>query len=184
MSSATAAPPHKKTTPADLVHQMEANEWGQLTGLEPHAHYYVVRRPTVQMTREMSNQMMEELKAFAQQQREFAEKQVQEINEKVLPKALATVQQAREQVEKTVDQLTKEFETRVERLEAELGDRAPRFMRRKDAESAAPAGPEPTIGETPGEMPSGAESGNGASASSESKSSSSASKKKSGKKSE
>jgi len=152
-TATTAAP--KKTTPADLVHQAEANEWGQIVNLEPHAHYFVVRRPTAQATREMSNQMLEDLKAFVAAQREVAERQVAEINEKVLPRALDTVQQVREQVEKRMDILTKEFEARVEKLEAELGDRAPRFLRREKQDEARPA--EPPAGSAPGEMPMGSE---------------------------
>lgn len=156
MSTATV-PPAKKSSPADLVHQAEANEWGQIVNLEPHAQYFVIRRPTAQVTREMSNQMLDDLKAFVAAQREVAEKQVAEINEKVLPKAYDTVQQVREQVEKRVDMITKEFEARVERLEAQLGDRAPSFLRREKAEGAPPA--EPPMGSAPGEMPMGNDNG-------------------------
>lgn len=144
----------KKTNPADLVHQAEANEWGQIVNLEPHAQYFVVRRPTAQMTREMSNQMVEDLKVFVAQRREQAEKQVAQLNETVLPKALGAVQQAREEFEKRVDQLTKEFETRVEKLEAEFGDRAPKFLRREKPDTPTNAADPATQG-APGELPLG-----------------------------
>jgi hypothetical protein len=161
MSAPTATTaPAKKTTPADLVHQAEANEWGQIVNLEPHAQYFIVRRPTAQMTREMSNQMLDDLKAFVAAQREVAAKQMAEINEKVLPRALDTAQQVREQVERRVDMLTREFEARVERLEAQLGDRAPTFLRREKSPEGAPAArPEPPAGSAPGELPMGHESG-------------------------
>lgn len=181
MSAPTAtAAPAKKATPADLVHQAEANEWGQIVNLEPHAHYFVIRRPTAQVTREMSNQMLEELKAFVAAQREVAEKQVAQINEKVLPKALDTVQQVREQLEKRVDLLTKEFEARVEKLEAELGDRAPSFLRREKRDEPRPA--EPPMGSAPGEMPLGTDGHEAASEGAASSDKPASSKKKAGKK--
>ncbi|GEM_PF-5604635 len=180
--SAPTATQAKKPSPADLVHQAEANEWGQIVNLEPHAQYFVVRRPTAQMTREMSNQMMDDLKAFVAAQREMAEKQVAEINEKVLPKAIDTMQQVREQVEKRVDILTKEFESRVEKLEAELGDRAPKFLRRERADEPRPA--EPPAGSAPGEMPMGSENGHEGPAAEGASSDKPASRKKPGKKSE
>src|SRR5581483_11105447 len=144
--------------------QAEANEWGQIVNLEPHAQYFVVRRPTAQMTREMSNQMMDDLKAFVAAQREMAEKQVAE------------------QVEKRVDILTKEFESRVEKLEAELGDRAPKFLRRERADEPRPA--EPPAGSAPGEMPMGSENGHEGPAAEGASSDKPASRKKPGKKSE
>jgi hypothetical protein len=182
MTAPTATvPPARKTSPADLVHATEANEWGQIVNLEPHAQYFVVRRPTAQVTREVSNQMMEDLRAFVAAQREMAEKQVAEINEKVLPRALDTYQKARGELEKRMDQLTREFETRVEKLEAEFGERAPSFLRReKREEGTTDANGEPAAGSAPGELPMGSDNGGAAASESEKP----ASRKKAGKKSE
>ncbi|MEA3199360.1 MAG: hypothetical protein QOE90_788 [Thermoplasmata archaeon] len=181
MTAPTATvPPARKTSPADLVHATEANEWGQIVNLEPHAQYFVVRRPTAQVTREVSNQMLEDLKALVAAQREVAEKQVAEINEKVLPRALDTYQKARGELEKRMDQLTREFEARVEKLEAEFGERAPSFLRReKREEGTTTASGEPAAGSAPGELPMGND--NGGSSTADEKP---ASRKKSGKKSE
>jgi len=154
MTAPTATAAKKTPTPADMIHQAEANEWGQVTGLEPHAQYFVLRRPTAQMTREMSNQMVEDLKAFVAQQREAAEKQVASLNETVLPKALEAAQAAREAFEKRMDQLTKEFESRVEKLESELGERAPKFLRR-EKEDTSPVASSPATQGAPGELPLG-----------------------------
>lgn len=141
-----------------------ANEWGQVTGLEPHGQYVLLRRPTKELTKERSQQFMADVTAFLQQQRELTEKQARDLNEKYGAPAKAKAMEVREKVEKRFDELTKEFESRVEKLEHELGERADRIFAKAKPQGAnggnagetSPASSS-TGGhaETPGEMPSG-----------------------------
>jgi hypothetical protein len=142
-----------------------ANEWGQITGLEPNAHYVLLRRPTKEMTKEKSQQFMADVTSFLQQQRELTEKQARDLNEKYGAPAKAKAMEVREKVEKRFDELTKEFESRVEKLEHELGERADRIFAKTKPQGANggattpdASGPSPSTesrAETPGEMPSG-----------------------------
>ena len=167
-SASTAA---STTANKDLIFQtVAANEWGQITGLEPNTHYVLLRRPTREMTKEKSQQFMSDVTAFLHQQRELTEKQAKELNEKYGVPAKAKAMEVREKVEKRFDELTKEFETRVEKLEHELGERADRiFQKAKPAGANGGASPSTdaaggpsasasthSFGETPGEMPTGA----------------------------
>lgn len=134
-----------------LFHAATANEWGQVTGLEPHAHYFVIRKPTKELTREKSQQFVSDLQAFLHQQRETTEKRVRELDERYGATAKAKAQELREQLEKRFEELTREFETRVEKLEHELGEKAERIFQKAKPQHD---GNGPTA-ETPGEMPTG-----------------------------
>lgn len=146
MSSATAT-----TTQTNLKNAFQvltANEWGQVTNLEANAQYFVIRKPTREMTKEKSREFVEDVKAFLHEHKVLTDQQIKEINERYAEPAKAKALQVRETVEKRFDEITKEFETRVEKLEAELGERADRLFR--------PAKPATGTGnETPGEMPTG-----------------------------
>jgi len=146
MSTATAS------TPKEILFQAAtANEWGQITGLEPNAAYFVVRKPTKELTREKSEELVADLRAFVQQRREVTEKQVRELNDKYGSQARQKAHELREQLEKRFDELTKEFEQRVEKIEAELGERADRLFHKNKTDGAGAS----AQGETPGEMPRG-----------------------------
>lgn len=152
-TASTTAAPSKDA----LFQAVNANEWGQITGLEPNAAYFVVRRPTKELTREKSEEFVAELRTFLHQRREMTEKQVRELNEKYGATAKAKAQELREQLERRFDELTKEFEARVEKLEHELGERADRILAkaRPHDGAAATGAPSPAATETPGEMPHG-----------------------------
>jgi hypothetical protein len=142
--------PKTNTNNDPPVRAASANEWGQITGLEAHAQYFVVRKPTPEYTRERSKALLNDAKAFITANREFAEHQLKEMNEKYGEPAKAKVQELRVVLEKRFDEISKDLETRFEKLEHELGDRG-LLPRGKPAATPANASP----GETPGEMPAG-----------------------------
>lgn len=155
MTSSPAATASASAPGKDLLFQtITATEWGQVTGLEPHASYFIIRRPTKELTREKSEEFVSDFRAFLHTRREETEKQVRELNEKYGTTARARASELREQLEKRFDELTREFEQRVEKLESELSERADRLFQKgrqgDDAKPASGQGPE-----TPGEMPHG-----------------------------
>lgn len=146
------APPTKdepqKTT---IARQAETNEWGQISGLEAKAPYYVIRKPTPEFTRERSKEFVEQARAFLHEHRVLTEQQMKELNEKYGEPAKARVNEMRSVLEKRFDEISKEIESRVAKLESELNDRG---ILRNRKQEVATSGP----GETPGELPTG---GNG-----------------------
>lgn len=145
-STSTTQPPAHKPAP---IAQVTANEWGQITGLEAHATYFVVRKPTPEYTREQSKRMMEDVRAFLHEQRVLAERQMKELNDKYGEPAKGRVGEIRATLEKKFDEIAKEIEARVEKIEHDLNERGILKPRNGDAPAHAPAG------ETPGEMPTG-----------------------------
>jgi hypothetical protein len=137
---ASSAPPKTDASKTPLWVAAEANEWGQLTGLEPHAQYFVVRRPTPELTRERSMAFVEDVKAFLHEQRVLAERQAKELQEKYGEPAKARIQEFRSTLEKRFDELAKDIESRVDKLEHDLNERG--ILRNKPAKDG-----------TPGEMP-------------------------------
>ena len=151
MSTATAATPQKEV----LFQTVSANEWGQITGLEPGASYFVIRRPTKALTQEKRQQFVSDVTAFLHQQKEITEKQMRELNDKYGAPAKAKALEVREQLERRFDELTREFEARVEKLEHELGERADRILQKTRPATGAPGNGSGHVAETPGEMPTG-----------------------------
>lgn len=144
-STATTSPPPASTkTPP--VAQLTANEWGQITGLDAHATYFVVRKPTPEYTRERASGLVEDVRSFLHEQRALAERQMKELNEKYGEPAKGRVNEIRQTLEKKFDEISKELESRVEKIEHELADRG--ILKGKKDESATPK-----AGETPGELP-------------------------------
>lgn len=144
-SSPNASAPAKTA-----VHAAQANEWGQITGLDPNATYFVVRKPTAEYTRERSREIVHEMRGFLHEQRLLTEKQMQELNEKYGAPAKAKAKEIRETLEKRFDEIAKEVEARVSRLEGEISERAPQVFRK-----GAKAADDGVRAETPGEMPMG-----------------------------
>lgn len=144
-TSTTTTPPttDRKT---ELVFAAEANEWGQVTGLEPHATYFVMRKPTADLTKEKSKEMLEEVKAFLHEHRVLTEQQMNELNTRYGEPAKARVNEIRSTLERRFDEISREIEVRIEKLETDLNDRG--FLRTKPQ-------PEGATSETPGEMPTG-----------------------------
>lgn len=134
----------------ELVFAADANEWGQIAGLEPHASYFVMRKPTTELTKEKSKEMLEEVKAFLHEHRVLSEQQMNELNARYGEPAKQRVNEIRTTLEKRFDDISREIETRIEKLETELNDRG--ILRTKQpTPSAATA----RATETPGEMPQG-----------------------------
>ena len=157
--TSTASTTQNPASKDNLFQAVTANEWGQVAGLEPHGNYFVIRRPTKELTKEKSQQFMSDVLAFLHQQRELTEKQAREFNEKYGAPAKARAQDLREKVEKRFDELTREFETRVEKLEHELGERADRIFAKAKPQNGnggnEDANASSQADETPGEMPRG-----------------------------
>lgn len=151
--TATASTP-KTETKTPLWMAVEANELGHVTGLEPHAQYFVVRKPTQQLTKERSQQFTEDVKAFLHEQRVLAERQMKELNEKYGEPAKARVSEVRSTLEKRFDELAKEIEQRIGKIEHELGERGILKTRKDDKAATTPPATGPGH-ETPGEMPMG-----------------------------
>lgn len=130
----------------NLVLLKETNEWGQITDLDKNAQYFVIRKPTREMTREMRTQFVTDVRSFLHEHRVLSEKQMEELNTRYGEPAKAKAKELRETMEKKFDEIAKEFEVRVEQLENELNTR---FGRKTEG------GATPSAGETPGEMPHG-----------------------------
>lgn len=153
MTTTTATTePANGTTRASLMKAVETNEWGQITGLEPHAAYFVMRRPTVGETKERSRQLVQDAKSFLTDQRIVTEKQVQEFQEKYGEPAKAKAKELRHTIERRFDELAKEVETRIGQIEKEFNERTPSSLKKRKEDGAASATPG---AETPGEMPTG-----------------------------
>lgn len=133
-----------------LVLVKETNEWGHLTDLEKNTTYFVIRKPTREMTREMRTQFVSDVRSFLHEHRVLSEKQVEELNTKYGEPAKAKAKELRETMEKKFDEIAKEFETRVEQLETEIQSRFGNAKGAKETKDAKTGGPE-----TPGEMPHG-----------------------------
>ena len=146
-SNTTQTQPRKN----DLVLQRETNEWGQLSDLEKNASYFVIRKPTRELTQQKSKEFVEDVKAFLHEHRVLSEKQFDEINTRYGEPAKAKAKELRETMEKKFDEIAKEFETRVEQLENEYKSRFGRDAKGADAKAATEGAP----GETPGELPTG-----------------------------
>jgi len=155
-ASTTTESTERKT---DLVFAADANEWGQITGLEPHATYFVVRRPTTELTKEKSKEMLEEVKAFLHEHRVLSEQQMNELNARYGEPAKQRVNEIRTTLEKRFDEISREIETRIEKLETELNDRG--ILRTKPQPASAAAA---NATETPGEMPQGSTTSDASSA--------------------
>ena len=132
----TPTPEPQPSQPKTILRAAETNEWGQITGLEAKAPYFVIRKPTPEFTRERSREMMEQARAFLHEHRVLTEQQMKELSEKYGEPAKARVNELRTVLEKRFDEISKEIEQRVAKLTA-------------DKPSATGAG------ETPGEMPTG-----------------------------
>lgn len=137
-----------QTTPKkeQLVLVRDTNEWGQITELEKNATYFVIRKPTRELTQQRSKEFVEDVKSFLHEHRVLTEKQFEEINTRYGEPAKVRAKELRETMEKKFDELAKEFEARVEQIEKEYQTRFG-----KKGETAATT----TSGETPGEMPTG-----------------------------
>ena len=138
-----------QTRKNDLVLVRETNEWGQLTDLDKNATYFVIRKPTRELTQQKSKEFVEDVKSFLHEHRVLSQKQFDELNTRYGEPAKAKAKELRETMEKKFDEIAKEFEARVEQLES-------RFVPKKEA------APEPTA-ETPGEMPRGDATGDASS---------------------
>jgi len=128
-----------------LVLVKDTNEWGQLTDLEKNATYFVIRKPTRELTQQKSKEFVDDVRAFLHEHRVLSEKQFEELNTRYGEPAKARAKELRETMEKKFDELAKEFETRVEQLETEYKTR---FGNKKGETTTR-------SGETPGEMPTG-----------------------------
>jgi hypothetical protein len=126
----------------EIVRTAAANEWGQISGLEANAPYFVIRKPTPDFTREKSRELLSEARAFLHEHRVLTEQQMRELNEKYGEPAKARINEVRTTLEKRFDEIAREIETRVEKLEDDLHERG--ILRTRGAGST---------GETPGEMP-------------------------------
>lgn len=158
-STASTATPPPSERKADLVFAADANEWGQITGLEPHASYFVMRKPTAELTKEKSKEMLEEVKAFLHEHRVLSEQQMNELNARYGEPAKQRINEIRTTLEKRFDEISREIETRIEKLETELNDRG--ILRTKQPTSSVATA---NSTETPGEMPQGNGAGSDASA--------------------
>lgn len=139
------------TTPArknDLVLLRDTNEWGQITDLEKNATYFVIRKPTRELTQQRSRELVEDVRAFLHEHRVLTEKQFEELNSRYGEPARARAKELRETMEKKFDEIAKEFETRVGQLEGEVKTRFGKTDAPRETKAGAP-------GETPGEMPTG-----------------------------
>ena len=136
-----------------LARRAEANEWGQITGLEAKAPYFVIRKPTPELARECSKEIVDQARAFLHEHRVLTEQQMKELNEKYGEPARARVNELRSVLEKRFDEISKEIEQRVSRLEGDLNDYG--FLKTRKGEPATAAHAPHTPGETPGEMPTG-----------------------------
>ena len=164
MTNATAT--HDTTQKSRMMKAVQANEWGQITDLEAHQTYYVMRKPSRDvLSKDRANAILEDFRAFLQDQRLVTEKQVQQFQEKYGEPAKAKAKELRQTLEKRFDEIAKEVEARVGKLEEELQARAPQVSQalkrrgsERQGEDAAPGGEaRPAAGgaETPGEMPTG-----------------------------
>lgn len=147
MDTATHNAPKKN----DLVLVRDTNEWGQITDLDKNATYFVIRKPTRELTQQRSREFVEDVKAFLHEHRVLTEKQFEEINTRYGEPARARAKEMRETMEKKFDELAKEFEARVEQLETEYKTRFGNAKGAKEAKNAK----EGVAPETPGEMPRG-----------------------------
>ena len=134
------APNANATKKNDLVLVREANEWGQISDLEKNAAYFVIRKPTRELTQAKSREFVEDVRAFLHEHRVLSEQQYNELNTRYGEPAKAKAKELRETMEKKFDEISKEFETRVEQLENEYKAR----FGKKEAGNGAP-----------GEMPTG-----------------------------
>lgn len=137
METANATQTPQKT---ELVLVKDTNEWGQITDLEKNATYFVIRKPTKELTQQKSKEFVSDVRAFLHEHRVLSEKQFEELNTRYGEPAKAKAKELRETMEKKFDEISKEFESRVEQLENEYKTR----FGKKDASH-----------ETPGEMPRG-----------------------------
>lgn len=146
MTAVTQDTPAKNSP---IMQAVEANEWGQITGLEPHATYFVMLKPTVAMGKERSRAVVGDVRSFLHEQRIVTEKQLQEFQEKYGEPAVAKAKELRQTMERRFDEIAKEVEARLSKLETDLSERAGAFKARKNEPQKT------TSGETPGEMPTG-----------------------------
>lgn len=150
------------TTKPRMMNAVQANEWGQITDLEPHGTYFVMRKPSVQLTKEHGKQLVEDFRTFLTDQRLVTEKQVQDFQEKYAEPAKARAKELRQTLERRFDEIAKEVESRVSKLEEEINTRAPQVsqaLRRKGTSESTSANASAS-GETPGEMPTGESASN------------------------
>lgn len=150
-ATATTEPANTTTTRQTLMKAVDTNEWGQITGLEPHAAYFVMRRPTVEETKERSRQLVHDAKSFLTDQKILTEKQVQDFQEKYGEPAKVKAKELRHTIERRFDELAKEVETRIGQIEKELNERTPAALKKRKGDDA---GSTTSKAETPGEMPS------------------------------
>lgn len=139
MNTATHNAPQNKKN--DLVLVKETNEWGQIGDLEKNATYFVIRKPTRELTQQKSREFVEDVRAFLHEHRVLSEKQYSELNARYGEPAKAKAKELREMMEKRFDEISKEFEARVEQLENEYKTR---FGGAKNRDAS-----------TPGEIPTG-----------------------------
>lgn len=135
---------------------LTANEWGQITDLEPHATYFVVKRPALPANGNGSTKAKElvgEAKSFLHEHKVLTQKQLQELKERY-GNPVDKAREVRELVEKKFDEVARELEARYEKLENDIETNLDRILKREKSESdAKPTGT--TDAETPGELPRG-----------------------------
>ena len=138
MNTATHNAPKKN----DLVLVRDTNEWGQISDLEKNATYFVIRKPTRELTQQRSRELVTDVRAFLHEHRVLTEKQFEELNQRYGEPAKTRAKELRETMEKKFDEIAKEFEARVEQLETEYRTR---FGKKEGSHSEG----------GPGEMPTG-----------------------------
>src|SRR5438874_13518230 len=112
----TSPPESQPSQPKTIVRAAETNEWGQITGLEAKAPYFVIRKPTPEYTRERSKELIDQARAFLHEHRVLTEQQMKELSEKYGEPAKARVNELRSVLEKRFDEISKEIEQRVAKL--------------------------------------------------------------------
>ena len=141
MNTASHNAPNANAKKNDLVLIREANEWGQISDLEKNATYFVIRKPTRELTQQKSKEFVEDVRAFLHEHRVLSEKQYNELNTRYGEPAKAKAKELREMMEKRFDEIAKEFEARVEQIESEYKTR---FGAKGNKDAS-----------TPGEIPTG-----------------------------
>lgn len=152
---------------------MTANEWGQITDLEPHAQYFVVKRPAlvVPKTREEATEkgkeLVTEVKSFLHEHKVLTQKQLGELKERYAGPAVDKAREVREMVEKRFDEAAREIEARYEKLERDIEQNLDRVFKNgkktngegsdsgAETKGAGAASPSTVTAETPGELPRG-----------------------------
>lgn len=146
MENTPQSQPQNETAKPVFATVAQTNEWGQITNLDPHSAYFVVKRPfnsgaeTGNATSAKAKDYLNELRGFLNEHKVLAKKQMEEMKERIGdPKQ--KVAEVRGKVEERFDRVARQVEEKYEKIENDIEQNLDRILKKDKAANGNGAKP-------------------------------------------